>query len=66
MSYFRDYMRNILILVLLLAGMWVFMRIFYPDALALVPAIGEVYTLMNLWPIMILALLAFLLPRRRR
>jgi hypothetical protein len=66
MDFLKAYLRNLLLMALVIGGMLIFMRIFYPDALGLLPLIGQVYSGLNLWPIIILALLALALPRRRR
>lgn len=66
MDYLRDYLQNVVIFVLVVLGLLIFLRVFYPDTLALLPALGEVYTALNFWPLLVLALLVYLLPRRRR
>lgn len=65
MKFLKSYLRNLLIIVLVIAGMALFMRIFYPEALSVFPLMGQVYTGLNLWPFIILALLVFALPRRK-
>jgi len=66
MNYLRAYIRNLFILVLVICGMLIFMKIFYPDALSLFPLMGQLVGGLNLWPIVILLLLAAALPYRRR
>ncbi len=77
-DYVRRWIQNLVIeLLAILAigvGMLVFMRIFYPDALAMLFLAGEfsvgLTTILKLWPIIILAAIvlpiAYALPRRRR
>jgi hypothetical protein len=66
MSYFKRYLQNLLLMALVFGGMLVFMRIFYPDALGVLPMIGQIYGAFNLWPIIVLMLLVMALPRRRQ
>ena len=66
MNFIRVYLRNLLLMALVVGGMLVFTKVFYPDALSLLPLVGQVYSAANLWPILILVLLVLALPRRRR
>lgn len=66
MDYFIRFITNIIILVAVLAGAAVFMRIFYPDALELFPYMFDLISGLRLWPIVIVALIVAMLPRRRR
>ena len=66
MTFLRGYLRNLLLIALVLVGMLIFMRVFYPDTLAVLPLMGEIYSALNLWPLLILVLLVLALPRRRR
>ncbi len=66
MNYLRAYIRNLFIIALVLVGMFVFMRIFYPDTLAILPLMGQFSSALKLWPLLILMLFVLALPRRRR
>ena len=66
MIFLKAYLRNLLIIASVFIGMLVFTRIFYPDVINVLPLIGEVYTAFDLWPIIILSMLVFALPIRRR
>ena len=64
MNFIRAYIRNLFLIAVAIVGMFVFMKIFYPDALAILPFMGQIYSAFNLWPLLILSLLVFALPRR--
>jgi hypothetical protein len=66
MKFLSAYLRNLLILILIIAGSLIFLRIFYPDTLPLISTMGSFYGALKLWPIIILALLIFAMPRRSR
>lgn len=74
MGYLRLWLRNLFIdlLVILIVGvgMAIFMRIFYPDALSLMFLSGQFAVqlagALKLWPIIILAVIVYSLPRPRR
>jgi hypothetical protein len=66
MRFLKAYLRNLLLMVLVFAGVVLFLRIFYPDARGLIPLVGQVYSGLNMWPFVILALLLLASPRRRR
>lgn len=66
MKFLLAYLRNLFLIALVVVGMIVFVKIFYPETLPFFPLIGQVYSGLNLWPIIILILLVTALPRRRR
>jgi uncharacterized membrane protein len=65
MKYLKTFLQNLLILILVIISMTIFAKIFYPETLSVFSAMGELYTALKLWPIIILVLLASALPRRR-
>jgi hypothetical protein len=65
-NYFLKFLKNIVIFALILVGMFIFLKVFYPDTIELFLGAGQIYTLLKLWPILFLGLLASLLPKRRR
>ena len=66
MKFLLAYIRNLLLMALVIGGMLVFTRIFYPSALDIFVLMGKAYSILKLWPFLILALLVAALPRRRR
>ena len=66
MEFLKAYLRNIFILVLILAGMVIFLLIFYPGVLTIYSEMIKVYSVLKLWPILILGLLVMIMPRLRR
>ncbi|MBI3167265.1 MAG: hypothetical protein HYZ22_02220 [Chloroflexi bacterium] len=66
MKYLKGFLTNILILFLIIIGMGIFTKIFYPEAMSVFPAIGEMITGMKLLPIVILMIIIAALPKRRR
>ncbi len=73
-AFLKEWLRNLAIMYLVLAGgvvfFLIFMRIFYPDTGGTFFLLGELIDGLNLWPIIILAAIALpiasTLPRRRR
>ena len=66
MNWLLSYIRNLFVLAAIILGALVFMRLFYPDTLTLLPAMGEIIGALKLWPVVTLMILAFLLPSRKR
>jgi hypothetical protein len=67
MDFLKAYLGNLLKLGLVVLGMVVLLKVLYPDSLSLLTGAGQVYTGLNWWPIIILAvLLALAWPRRKR
>jgi glucan phosphoethanolaminetransferase (alkaline phosphatase superfamily) len=74
MDYIREWIRNLftdlLVIVLVCVVMLIFMRIFYPDTLSFMFLTGQfavqLANVLKLWPLIILAVIAYSLPRRRR
>jgi len=66
MSYLKRYLRNLLILALVIGGMFLFVAIFYPNTMSIFSGVGQVFSALKLWPILVLVLLVGALPRRRR
>lgn len=53
-------------MIAIFLGMLLFAKIFYPETIPVFLGIGQLYTGLNLWPIIILMLLMSALPKRRR
>ena len=74
MAFIRDWIQNILkdllIFVLICIGLLIFVWIFYPDALSLVFMMGEgtvqIVDQLRFWPIVILVVILYAIPRRVR
>ena len=66
MKFIMAYLRNLLVMALVIGGILIFVKIFYPGVLSLIPQVGLVYSILKLWPIIILMLLVAAIPRRRR
>lgn len=66
MKYIKEFLRNLLVLLLVIIGMGIFTKIFYPEALSFFPAIGELATGLKLLPIIILMIIIAALPKKRR
>ena len=74
MDYLREWIRNLftdlLVIVLVCIGMLIFMSIFYPDTLSFFFISGQfavqLATALKLWPLIILAVIVYSLPRRKR
>ena len=74
MDYVKRWIKNLIIDLLIIVGvcifMLIFMKIFYPDALGLLFLSGQfsiqLINMLKLWPIVILAVIVYSLPRRRR
>jgi hypothetical protein len=73
MDYLRAWLRNLVIDLSVLAvvciGMLIFMKIFYPDALSVMFLSGQfaigMVNVLKLWPLVILAVIVYAMPRRR-
>jgi hypothetical protein len=66
MQFGRAFIRNLSLMVLIFGGMVIFAAIFYPETLSVFYAMGQVYSGLNLWPIIILMLIITAIPRRKR
>ena len=66
MDFLKSYIRNLVLLVLVLGFVVCFVFFFYPNALPYLQEVGRFYTILRLWPLIILILLIYALPRRRR
>jgi len=64
-DYLKRFTQNLLILLGIIIFMGIFTWIFYPEALDLFWAMGEVFSGLNLWAIVILSLIISALPRRK-
>jgi hypothetical protein len=73
MDYIRAWLRNLLVDLSILAVvcivMLIIMKIFYHDALSLILLSGQfaigMVNVLKLWPIVILAVIVYSMPRRR-
>ena len=66
MSFWRTYIRNLVVIVLVFGVAAVCAVIFYPETLPVFAGMSQVYSGLKLWPFIILSLLIAALPRRRR
>jgi hypothetical protein len=66
MDFLRAYLRNLLVLALIIAGLAIFCLIFYPRVFTLFSEVIKVYSILKLWPLLILAILVGIIPRRSR
>lgn len=74
MDFLRVWIRNLftdlLIVVVVCVVMLIFMKIFYPDALSLLLLSGQfavgMVNILKLWPLVILTVIIYAMPRRRR
>jgi hypothetical protein len=68
--WFRNFLTDLLILVAIVIGMLLFMRIFYPDALSFLFLTGsatvQLISALKFWPLVILMVIVYSLPRPRR
>jgi hypothetical protein len=73
MDYLRAWIRNLLIDLTIIAvvciAILIFMKIFYPDALSIMLLSGQfaigMVDVLKLWPLVILAVIVYAMPRRR-
>lgn len=65
MRFWRTFVRNLMLMALVLGGMTLFVAIFYPETLSVFKMMGQVYSGLNLWPMIILLLVLAAVPRRR-
>ncbi len=65
-SFLGGFLRNLVLIALVLGGMALFVTIFYPETWEVFAGIGFFITLLKFWPIVILALLIMAIPLRRR
>ncbi len=71
MGYVRAWIRNIISDLVVVGGvcffMYIFLRVFYPDALNVVLASGQagvsLVNALRLWPVVVLAVIVYALPR---
>jgi len=66
MSFWRTYIRNLIIVILVFGAVVIFMAVFYPSGLEALGLVGSFGKALLGWPIIILLLLVFALPRRKR
>lgn len=66
MDFLKAYARNLLLVALLIGFMACFVLYFYPGTVPLFREVGRFYSLLGLWPFIILLILIYALPRRRR
>jgi hypothetical protein len=73
-DFLRDWLHNLWVGLLALIGvglfMLVFMKIFYPESLGFLFLTGQftvgLVNILRLWPVVILAVIVYAMPRRRR
>jgi hypothetical protein len=65
MKFWRKYLRNLALMTVIFGGFAIFAAVFYPETLSVFWGIGQVYSGLNLWPIVVLGLLIAALPRKR-
>ena len=74
MDYVKRWIKNLITDLLIIVGicifMLIFMKIFYPDSLAFISLTGQfsiqLISVLKLWPLVILAVIAYSMPRRSR
>ncbi len=74
MSFLRDWIRNLFMIAFVFIGvsvfMFIFMKIFYPDTISIFVLMGQfgvqLANLLKLWPLIILAVIIYAMPRQRR
>jgi hypothetical protein len=66
MTFLKYFFRNLAIFFGVFIFMGLFTWIFYPEALPLFKGIGEFYTGLKIWPIIILVIIASCIPRRSK
>jgi len=66
MKSWQAFIRNLGLMVLIFGGMTIFAAIFYPETLSVFYSMGQVYSGLNLWPIIILMLIIAAIPRKKR
>lgn len=68
-AWIQNIFRDLLIVMGVCVVMYVFMKIFYPDALSLLFLSGQfgvgLVNTLKLWPLVILAVIVYAMPRRR-
>ena len=69
-TWFRNLLTDLLIVAIVCIVMLIFMKVFYPDALSFLFLTGqfavEMVNIMKLWPLVILAVIVYSLPRSKR
>ena len=66
LGFWRTYIRNLIVVLLVFGGAAAFMAIFYPSSLQILFGFSVLASNLKAWPIVILSLFVFALPRRRR
>ena len=66
MKFWRKYLGNLALMAVIFGGFAIFATVFYPETLPILGSMGQAYSGLNLWPIIILGLLVAALPRNRR
>lgn len=66
MKFWQAFIRNLLVMVLIFGGIAILAAIFYPKTLSVFYGMGQVYSGLNLWPIIILLLIIAAIPRKKR
>ena len=66
MSFWRTYIRNLIIVILVFGAVVICTAIFYPNALEALGLVGSFGKALLGWPIIVLILLVVALPRRKR
>jgi len=69
-EWLRNLIKGLLITALVCFGMLIFLRIFYPDTISFLFLTGEfagqLASAFKLWPILILMIFVYALPKRKR
>jgi hypothetical protein len=66
MRFILTYLRNLALLVMVIAGAVFFVKFLSPHTLPIFSAVIKAYKGLNLWPIVIIFLMIVALPRRSR
>ena len=68
--WFRNLIIDLLLIILVVVGVLIFTKLFYPDALSMLFVMGQfsvgLVNILKLWPIVILMVIVYALPRQGR
>jgi hypothetical protein len=65
-DFWKEYLGNLLKVGLVVVGTVIFLKVLYPDSLSLLAGTSQVFAGLAIWPFIVLGLLLFALPRRKR
>jgi hypothetical protein len=65
MKFLKRFFINLAIMVGIIIFLAIFIKIFYPEALEIFSGVGEVFSALNLWIMIILCLIISAIPKRK-